>query len=167
MDTNDLLKRVKYIALQCRSLINHTFKDDYPSSGNIGIFSQSYLEFASLKNISQKLTNPNSNPKHKYFELIDPILVGNDTFTHLYVRKYDDSDYGKNKGDVDYLVDLEKYVHLKEAVIKGGFKNALMYKRPGWDTIQISNKGYDVISYLSTKEMAEKVRVKFDSKTDL
>jgi len=87
--------------------------------------------------------------------------------THIYIRKYDPSEYGKYKGDVDFIIDDEEYANLKEKVINKEYAGAEMYQRTGWDTIQITKGEIDVVSYLSTLEMAEKLRVKFDDLTNL
>ena len=167
----ELLNRIRYVLINCRKLIKSTFKQDFPTSGNIGIFSQSEQEYIKFKRITEDLVNKSTNPNQKYFELNEQLILKDGdyiaTFTHIYIRKFDPSEYGKNKGDIDFIVDDKEYSKLKDEVSKNKYQGAEMYQRPGWDTIQITEKNIDVVSYLSTREMAEKVRVKFDNLTNL
>ena len=145
--------------------------NEFEVAGNIGVFAQNDEEYSEFSKIAKALTKLSDNPNQKYFELINPIVIkdGPDSarFTHLYVRKFDPTEYGKNLGDVDFVTDKETYLSLKEQVQNNHFNGATMYDRPGWDTIQIVQASVNVIAYLSTKEMAEKVRVKFDNLTNL
>ena len=166
-----LLARIEYIYSKCRYLLNSTFKFDLPVAGNIGVFAQSEQEYDQLKSYLTNLIIPSDNPNQKYFQLIDPLSVkdgeGEAVFTHIYIRKNDPSDYGLNKGDVDFLMEKEDYNSLKKKVINSEYTNATMYDRPGWDTIQIMNEEVDAVAYIATQEMAEKVRIKFDNLTNL
>ncbi|MDD3647910.1 MAG: hypothetical protein PHS44_05435 [Candidatus Dojkabacteria bacterium] len=166
-----LLDRIQYIFVNCHSLIESAFGKDYPVAGNIGIFSQGDKEYQTFKLISEGLIKRSDNPNQKYFELKKELrLTDGDyaaIFTHVYIRKYDPSEYGRNKGDVDFVAGEEEYSFLKNKVRNSEYKGAAMYNRPGWDTIQITETGIDVVSYLCTRKMAEKVRVKFDSLTNL
>ena len=49
----------------------------------------------------------------------------------------------------------------QNSVLSELIKGAEMYDRPGWDTIQISDPNINAVAYVSTKEFAEKVRVRF------
>jgi len=169
----DLIKRLEDIYLKCNNLLNSIIKEEFLVAGNIAIFAQSEEEFAELSKVAKELTKPSENPNQKYFELVTPITIKNEdnnaeaTFTHLYIRKYDDSKYGKNLGDADFEASPEIYNNLKQRVIAGEFPGAEMYDRPGWDTIQLTRSDIRAVAYISTKAMAEKVRIKFDSLTNL
>lgn len=164
-----LLSRIEYIYSNCNELIKSTFGQEFKMSGNIGIFAQSKEEFQNFKRIADELTKPSENPNQKYYELKVPITLKDSDaeFTHLYIRKFDPSEYGKHKGDIDFVVDSETYEKYKQEVMNSKYSEAKMYDRPGWDTIQISKPEVDVVSYLTTQEFAEKVRVKFDNLTQL
>lgn len=164
-----LLSRIEYIYSNCNELIKSTFGREFQMSGNIGIFAQSDEEFNSFKQIADELTRPSDNANQKYFELKVPIILKDPDaeFTHLYVRKFDPSEYGKNKGDIDFVTDLESYKKYKQEVVNSKYPEAQMYDRPGWDTIQINKPEVDVVAYLTTTEFARKVRVKFDNLTQL
>lgn len=166
-----LLARIEYIYSKCRYLLNSTFKFDLPVAGNIGVFAQSEQEYNQLKSYVSKLIIPSDNPDQKYFQLIDPLSIKDReveaVFTHIYIRKHDLSDYGLNKGDVDFLMESKEYNSLKEKVLNNDYTDATMYDRPGWDTVQIMNEEVDAVAYIATQEMAEKVRIKFDNLTNL
>lgn len=139
-----------------------------PNSGNMGVFCHSDEEYTSLTKLREELTEPADNPNQKYYKLSEPIVIPAEgdvpetTYTHLYIRKPDPTPYGKYKGDVDFIIAPEKYLKLKEKVENGEVKGAEIYDRPGWDNIQLSDHDIDAVAYVSTKEMTEKVRVKFD-----
>lgn len=168
---SELLGRIQYILTHCRQLVRSTLEEDFPVSGNIGIFAQSEQEYSHFKQIVTDLIKDSPNPNQKYFELKEPFLLNDNDFpakfTHIYIRKYDSSDYGKYKGDIDFITSNDRYQELKSAVMANQYPNAAMYDRPGWDTIQVTQADVDVVAYLSTLQMAEKVRVKFDSLTQL
>ena len=51
---------------------------------------------------------------------------------------------------------------LKKEIVTNPIEGVVMYDRPGWDTIQITDPGISSVAYISTMEMAIKARVKFD-----
>jgi len=172
MNQKDLTQKLEHIYKGSKELLNLVMGKDYKSSGNIAIFAQSDDEFQILNKLKNQVTKPSENPNQKYFELIEPITFKYndypaDTFTHLYIRKFDPSDYGKYLGDIDFVCRDEEYKVLREQVQSGLFNGAEIYGRPGWDNIQISSKDYDVLPYLGPLEMAIKARVKFDDVTNL
>lgn len=167
----ELIKRIGYIFQNCHSLVTEVFQDEYAISGNVGVFAQGEDEYISLKKQSEMLTKTSSNPNQKYFELKHPIVIESDgkryEVTYLYVRKYDPTEYGRNKGDVDFVVSEESYASLRKKVENGDYPGAEIYNRPGWDNIQITRKGLDVVAYIGTMQMAKKARIKFDDLTNL
>jgi hypothetical protein len=83
-------------------------------------------------------------------------------YTHLYIRKPDPTPYGQYNGDVDFVLSGDEYVELKKLLLDGEeIKVAQIYDRVGWDTIQLIWPGINSVGYISTKEFAEKVRVRF------
>lgn len=167
----DLIARISYIFQNCHKVLLAVMQQDFPVAGNIGVFAQNEEEYVQFSMLAKQLTKASENPHQKYFELITPIVVkANSTtakLTHLYIRKFDPSEYGKNLGDVDFVADEENYIELKKQVLDHHFSGASMYDRPGWDTIQMTKIGINVVAYLSTQAMAKKVRVKFDHLTNL
>ncbi len=71
-------------------------------------------------------------------------------------------------GDVDFYLDKEKYQELKEFLIAGGdIPGARVFERPDLDMIELYNYDSDVLAYVSTKVMTEKVRIKLSDITKL
>lgn len=167
MEIDILTKRLKLIFLECSNLVESIIHKSFPVSGNIAIFAQSDEEYDDLSKLKESITKPSDNPNQKYFELIEPIVIKDAIFTHLYIRKFDHSEYGKYLGDIDFVTNSEEYKELKTRVINKEFPGAVMYDRPGWDNIELSLPNIDVVAYISTQEMAEKARVKFDNLTNL
>ena len=166
-NNSQLIETIKHIHFACHKLCKQSLGEYLVSSGNMGVFSQSKDEYKNFTRIREELTEPASNPDQKYYRLYEPIVIsaeGNtpvSIYTHLYIRKPDSTPYGKYLGDVDFVLDEAEYLELKNSVINAKIKDAEMYDRPGWDTIQITDPAINAVAYVSTKEFAEKVRVKF------
>lgn len=163
-----LIELIQRINSDCHKLCNYSLGRYLEVSGNIGIFCQSEEEYEIFSRLREQLTEASDNPNQKYFKLNEPIVVstGGDipstSYTHLYIRKFDPTPYGKYLGDVDFILENSEYLDLKEKVLKNMIKDAQIYDRTGWDTIQITNPDINAVTYISTKDFAEKVRVKFD-----
>ena len=165
----EILDFIKPIHIDCHKLCILVLNKYLPVAGNLGIFTHSEDEYKRLIELSKRLTKPTNNPNQKYFELFQPITVGEEgntpeaTYTNLYIRKPDYTDYGKYQGDVDFILSTEDYEKLKLSVLKGDCANgATLYDRPGWDTVQLVSKEIASVAYVCTKEFSEKVRIKFN-----
>lgn len=167
-ELENLESTITKLHANCFKLLELSINHYLPVSGNIGIFCQSQKEYANLLEFKNKITNPSNNPNQKYFELLEPITIEESegipsaTYTHLYIRKPDPTPYGENLGDIDFVMDVKDYEGLKLKVQNNEVPLAQLYDRPGWDTIQITKPEIKALAYISTKEFAEKVRVKFD-----
>ena len=168
-ELDKLYERIGAIHIDCFTLIKNTFGYYLPVSGNIAVFCQSEDEYDKFLLERELITKVSDDPKQKYFELKEPVEIAGradfpaTTYTHLYIRKPDTTDYGKFKGDVDFIVGNEEYRSLvKEVTARKYGTQVVMYDRPGWDTIQITAKGIKSVAYVSTIEMAIKARFKFD-----
>lgn len=168
MNEKQLFDRIKRIHLSCFKLCKQILGAYLDASGNIGVFCQSEREYEIFMRIRKELTEMSNHPDQKYFRLYQPIIYATEgeipeaTYTHLYIRKPDPTPYGKYLGDVDFILDSAEYQKLKESVTKGLIKGAEVYDRPKWDTVQMTSLDVDSVAYVSTKEFAEKVRVKFE-----
>lgn len=163
------LERVKHIHKDCNLICKQTIGKYLPVAGNIGIFCQNESEYKDFLDVKNTITKSSHNPNQKYFELIEPIIISGDseipesTYTYLYIRKPDPTPYGKYLGDIDFVLENDAYESLKQRVITGTLGDTVvLYDRPGWDTIQVTSPDVTSVAYISTKEFAEKVRVKFD-----
>lgn len=168
MSEDKLFSRIETISNNCHEIIYRSLGKYLDVSGNIGVFCQSKNEYKEFMRFSKVLIKKSDDPKQKYYQLIDPIVISykgiklDAIYTHLYIRKYDSSSYGRYLGDVDFILSNKDYLELKYRVEKEALDGAQMYDRPGWDTIQFTNSEINAVAYVSTKEFAEKVRLDFD-----
>ncbi len=157
---------IKEIHLACSKACHKGIGKYLPVAGNVGIFCQNEDDFNMYDGIRKEITHTSNNPDQKYFELIEPIVFEEEEgipgarYTHLYIRK--PAEDSPEKGDVDFVLPPEEYMELKESVVRGELPEGVtIYDRPGWDNIEIRDPEFDGLAYVSTQEMAEKVRVRF------
>ena len=161
----ELLEAVTHTHFACFELCKKAFGKYLSVADNIGIFCHDEDEYKFLIELRKKLTEESDNLNQKYFRLHNPIVipargdVPETTYTHLYIRRPDQ--YRAQVGDVDFVIDDEKYIELKESLQKGSQINgAKIFDRPDLDMIELSNPDIDGLAYVSTRAMTEKVRVK-------
>jgi hypothetical protein len=164
-DKSGLLEAIRHIHLECYKLCHQSFGASLANSGNMGIFCHYEEEYDRLVKIREELTEPSDNPKQKYYRLHNPIVIpatGNapeTSYYYLYIRKPDP--YRHHVGDVDFFLEPEKYTELKEAMLNGAVvRGARVFDRPDLDMIELYDPDSDVLGYISTEKMTEKVRVK-------
>ena len=161
----ELLEAIKHTHFACFELCKIAFDKYFPVAGNMGIFCHYDSEYKFLTELRKKLTEESGNLNQKYFRLHNPIVipargdVPETTYTHLYIRRPDQ--YRAQVGDVDFVIDDEKYIELKESLQKGSQINgAKIFDRPDLDMVELSDPDIDALAYVSTRAMTEKVRVK-------
>ncbi len=160
-----LLEAIKHTHFACFLLCKKVFSKYLLVAGNIGVFCHYDDEYKFLTKLREELTEISDNLNQKYFRLHTPIIVPakddvpETTYTYLYIRRPDQ--YRAQAGDVDFVADNEKYIELKESLLKGAKINgAKVFDRPDLDMIELSDPDIDALAYVSTKAMTEKVRVK-------
>lgn len=133
----------------------------------MGVFCHDDDEYERLMKIRDEITEPSDNPDQKYYRLIQPIIIPvkddipETTYTELYIRKPDTTSYGNYIGDVDFYLEPQEYLKVKNSLLEGvEIKGARIYDRPGWDMIQLFDPNISSVGYVSTKDMTEKVRIK-------
>lgn len=162
-----LIKRVNQIHFDCYNLRKLIFNRYFDNSGNIGVFCQDNNEFQEFTLIAKDLVEISDDSNQKYFKLKDSIIIPtkdeipDGIYIYLYIRKPDSSSYGKFRGDIDFVTNQEEYMDIKKAVIKEKVNGAELYDRPGWDTIQLSDRSINSVAYLTTADFAEKIRFRF------
>lgn len=167
-----LVEAVKYTHFACYDLCKQSFEEYLPNSGNIGIFCHYEEEYDKLIEIRKEMTELSENPDQKYFKLHEPIIVPAEgdvpetTYTHLYIRRPDP--YRHHVGDVDFYLEQVKYDELKQSLLEGKqIKSTRIFPRNDLDMIELYNPDIDVLAYVSTNTMTEKVRVKLSEETRL
>lgn len=165
MENEKLLSMIEKIHIDCFKLCKASLGKYLSIAGNVGIFCQSDKEYEELNKIKEKITFKSNNPKQKYYELMKPIIIESTNnipkaiYTHLYIRKPQDDSH--QRGDVDFVLSDNDYKLLKKKVENGLINNAGIYDRIGWDMIKLSNKNINSLAFIGTKNMCEKVRVRF------
>jgi hypothetical protein len=169
---DELFESIKHIHLECHRLCKQSFGVYLPTIGNVGVFCHYDDEYDVLVKMRKGLTEPSDNPNQKYFPLVKPIVilasggVPETTYTHLYIRKPDP--YRAHVGDIDFYVDSKKYAELKQLIKEGKkIKGARIFERPDLDMIELYDPDSDALGYISTRTMAETVRIKLSDATKL
>jgi len=167
-----LLEAIKHIHFACFDLCKQTFGKYLPVAGNMGVFCHYGDEYKVLTQIKKELTESSNNLNQKYFRLHDPIVipaqddVPETTYTYLYVRKPDP--YRAQAGDVDFVLEEDKYLELKKSLQSGSeIKGARVFERPDLDMVELYDPDVDALAYVSPRAMTEKVRVKQSEITKL
>ncbi len=161
----ELLEAIKHIHFACFELCKQSFGRYLPVAGNIGVFCHYDDEYAYLMDVRRRLTKESDNVNQKYFRLHNPIVipahedVPETTYTFLYIRKPDP--YRSHVGDVDFVLEEEKYEELKNFFKNGNaIKGARIFERPDLDMVELYDPDVDALGYVSPQEMTEKVKVK-------
>jgi hypothetical protein len=167
-----LLEAIKYTHFACYTLCNQALGEYLPNAGNIGIFCHYDDEYERLIAIRKEMTEPSDNPDQKYFRLHEPIVIAaqdgvpETAYTHLYIRKPDP--YRHHVGDIDFYLEPAQYSQLKQSLIDGkALKGARIFPRNDLDMVELYDPDLDVLGYVSTNTMTEKVRVKLSEETKL
>lgn len=167
-----LMEAIKYIHFACYKLCKQSFGKYLPNAGNMGVFCHYDEEHERLVEIRKQIAKPSDDPNQKYFELYEPIVipaqddVPETTYTHLYIRKPDI--YRAQVGDVDFYLGQNEYDKLKQSLVDGvEIKGARVFPRNDLDMIELYDPDVDVLGYVSTNTMSEKVRKKLSEETNL
>jgi len=161
----ELLEAIKHTHFSCFELCKKAFGKYLPVAGNMGIFCHYDDEHKLLTKLREELTEQSDNFNQKYFRLHNPIIipahddVSETTYTYLYIRRPDQ--YRAPVGDVDFVLEDEKYIEFKKSLENGSQVNgAKIFDRPDLDMVELSDPDIDALAYISTRAMTEKVRVK-------
>jgi hypothetical protein len=162
-----MMEAVEHVHFACFELCKNSFGAHLSAAGNMGIFCHYDSEYEYLTKLREEMTEGSDNFNQKYFRLHEPIVipargdVPETTYTYLYIRKPDI--YRAQVGDVDFVLEEDKYNELKKS-LQGGAKipGVRVFDRADLDMIELYNPDIDALAYLSIKTMTEKVRVKIN-----
>jgi hypothetical protein len=164
-DQETLIEAIRHIHVECYKLCKTSLGEYLPTAGNVGFFCHYDDEYEILTKLRKDLTEESDNVNQKYYRLHEPIVIGavgdipETVYTHLYIRKPDI--YRAQVGDVDFVMESERYGMLKERLLSGeAIPGARVFPRNDLDMIELFNPDVDALGYISVKEMTEKVRVK-------
>ena len=159
-----LLEAIMHTHFACFELCKKAFGRYLPVAGNMGIFCHYDDEYKYLTKLREELTEKSDNLNQKYYRLHKPIIipakdnVPETIYTYLYIRRPDQ--YRAQTGDVDFVLEDEKYAELKDVLPNSKFIKVRIFERPDLDMVELSNPDIDALAYISNKAMTEKVRVK-------
>ena len=163
----ELGKIVFRLHVWCHELCKKAMGCYLPIAGNVGIFCQSQEEYEHLSTLAKTLTESSNNPDQKYFKLLEPCVFSDyqdipwASYEYLYIRK--PAEDSPQLWDIDFVLPPEEFETLKSK-IRSGDANPLLKideYRPGREMVMIYEDGADALPYISTREMAERMRVKF------
>jgi hypothetical protein len=171
-NTEEMISAIKHIHLEGYKLCKQSFNKYLPNAGNVGIFCHYDDEYEYLTSVRKEITESSNNFNQKYFKLLNPITIEAErdipetTYDYLYIRKPDP--YRHQVGDLDFVMEPDKYEKLKEEMVNGRvIKGARVFDRPDLDMIELYDPDIDVLAYISTEKMSEAVRVKLSEHTKL
>lgn len=167
-----LFEVIRRIHFDCYKLCKQSFSRYFPNAGNVGVFCHHDNEYELLTKIQEELTELSDNPNQKYYKLSEPIVipakgdVPETVYSYLYIRKPDPTSYGQHSGDIDFYVNVDEYRNLINKTKKELISGARIYEQQGaGEMIELYGSDFDALAYVSTKEITEKVRVKFSNLT--
>lgn len=165
-DELDLIDVIGQIHAEAFKLVGKVLGENLAVAGNVGVFCQDNSDFQRFSEAARRLTLTSDNPAQKYFQLKAPISFAGtsdtppSTYSWLYIRK--PTADSPEAGDVDFVLSQRALEELKRRVAQHQIVGAKIYRRPGWDMIEVNDPAINALAYVSTREMAEKIRVKFD-----
>lgn len=162
---HQLWEAITHINVACFKLCKQSFDAYLPVAGNMGVFCHYDDEYQFLTKLREQLTEPSDTINQKYFRLHEPMVipangdVPETTYTHLYIRKPDP--YRFHVGDVDFVLEEEKYQELKQSLQNGKvIKGARVFERADMDMVELYDPDVDALGYVSPPDETIKARVK-------
>lgn len=153
-----MMEAIKHIHAACNALCLQSMGRYLPVAGNIGVFCHYEDEYIFLKKLQAELADLSKSVYGKYFRLQKPIVIEaqgdipKTTYSYLYIRKPDPNKY--QVGDVDFYLEPDNYVQLKQSVLDGKeIKGArVLPNRPDLDLIELYDSKVDVLGFIGDKK---------------
>ena len=141
-----LLKAVEYVATTTTELAKKVVGEIFPIQ-SLTIFSHDRLEYEILIKILADLGTPYDENNGPRMTLHQPIVVGNNTITHLRIRKPDPD--RPQVGCNDFETDYDSF---KNEYLAKHPDNLRLIKRPTYEMIEFSVPEFDVLAYVVSPE---------------
>ncbi len=143
----ELTGAVEYVADETSKLAEKIVGKTLPIK-SLTIFSHSQEEFELLSRLLEEMGKPfnfNNGPR---VELFEPIKVGNNSITHLRIRKPDNErpQVGCNDFETDYNA-------FKNEFLEKFPENLRLIKRPEYEMIEFFSPEFDVLAYVVSIKM--------------
>ncbi|MEI6728370.1 MAG: hypothetical protein WCK98_01885 [bacterium] len=162
----NLHERIEIVHKGAYNVCHEIFGEVFKNSGNIGIFCQTENEYKTFEQLATQLTKKSTDLNQKYFELLEPIKLDftNETisYTHLYIRKPEANNYGKNLGDIDFRLDKIKFESIYEKVLNKTLDPRVgIYIYKNLTMLEVKDLSTPALAYLAVPGTAEKMRFRF------
>ena len=161
---HELLRAIEYTHFECFELCKRYFGRYLPVSGNVGIFCHYEDEFVLLTKLREELTEKYFHWNQKYFRLYEPIVIPakgdipETAYTYLYIRKPDMEK--PQVGDVDLVLEKDKFKELKELIIEKKVINGVeLWYRSDLNMVRLAAPDIDALPFITEKYMYENVKV--------
>ncbi len=141
-DKEQLLRAAEYIATKTSELCKKVLRQNLPIS-SLTVFAHYPEEYEHLTKILNALGtfyNENNGPR---VVLDKPLKIGNNTITHLRVRKPDP--HRMQVGCNDF--DIENYIEFKKQNLLAHPNNLRLIDRPEYEMVEFFDPDYDVLAY--------------------
>ena len=157
-DEAQMMEAITHIHFACHALCKTSLRRYLPVAGNVGVFCHYDDEYAFLKKLQAELADLSKSVYGKYFLLHKPIVIPakgdipETTYRYLYIRKPDPNK--DQVGDIDFYLEPEKYIQLKQSLIDGkAVKGAgILPNRPDLDLIELYDPDIDALGYIGNKK---------------
>lgn len=138
----ELIEAVKYVASETPKMAQKIVGKTFPIK-SLTVFAHSQPEFELLTGILAKIGKPYNYNNGPRVELYEPIKVGENSITHLRIRKPDPErpQVGCNDFETDYESFKSEYL-LKYA------DNLSLIKRLEYEMTELHDKEFDVLAYV-------------------
>lgn len=157
-DEAQMMQAIEHIHVACHTLCKQSIGRYLQVAGNVGVFCHFDDEYIFLKKLQSEITDLSISVYGKYFLLHKPIVIPakddipETTYSYLYIRKPDPNK--SQVGDIDFYLEPEKYLQLKQALISGEIiKGArILPNRPDLDLVELYNTSIDAWGYIGDKK---------------
>ena len=141
-----LLEAVVYVATTTAELARKIIGKSFPIR-SLTVFSHDQSEYEGLIEILSEMGAPYDENNGPRITLHQPIVVGDNTITHLRIRKSDPD--RPQVGCSDIKTDYEKF---KDEYLAKCLDNLRLIKRSTYEMIELFDPEYDVLAYVVSLE---------------
>lgn len=138
-----LLDAVRYTAFKTSELCKKVIGKPLPVH-SLTIFSHTDAEFEPLKELLSTMGAPYNENNGPRVILHEPIIVADNTITHLRIRKPDSERPQVGCNDFD----VENYEAFKTEYLSKFPEHLFLIKRPEYEMIEFHHPDYDVLAYV-------------------
>lgn len=143
---SELVETVRYTAAKTSELCKKIIGKSLPIH-SLTVFSHSENEFEFLKELLSTMGSPYNENNGPRVTLYEPIVVDNNTITHLRIRKPDPERPQVGCNDFD----VKEYETFKAEYLAKHPENLVLIKRPDYEMIEFRHPDFDVLAYIVSR----------------